>query len=124
LVSSPADAAVARLVGYENVIDVEIDDDGNVLVAGRLAGLTAEPGRRPAKLALWATAIGVRPADYASLPATVALVSTGPGRHELTLDANVALRAHVPLGAPPPPPGSEVSVEFDPALVAVLELDR
>ena len=49
-VTRPADAAVARLIGYENVIDVDIDDDGNVLVGGRPTGLTAPPGRRSAGL--------------------------------------------------------------------------
>ena len=35
LVTNPADAAVARLVGYETVVEAEIDDEGNVLAGGR-----------------------------------------------------------------------------------------
>jgi ABC-type sulfate/molybdate transport systems ATPase subunit len=124
LVSSPADAAVARLVGYENVVDVEVDDGGKVLLAGRPTGLTAHPGRRPATLAVWAAAIAVRERERAPLRAVVEHVSTGPGRHELTLDAGVPLRAHLPLGAPPPPPGSEVSLDLDTTQAAVLESDR
>ena len=68
LVTRPIDAAVARLVGYENVIDVDIDDDGNVLVGGHPTGLTAPPGRRSAGLAIWATAIHVRDAHEAGSP--------------------------------------------------------
>jgi ABC-type sulfate/molybdate transport systems ATPase subunit len=120
LVSHPADAAVARLIGYENVIDVSIDDDGNVLAAGRPTGLTASPGRRAATLAIWATAVRVRARHDAPLRATVERVSTGPGRHELTLDAGIALHAHLPLTVPPPHLATEVSVELDPELAVLL----
>jgi hypothetical protein len=34
LLTLPADAEVARLVGYDRVIDVEIDERGRVLRAG------------------------------------------------------------------------------------------
>jgi ABC-type sulfate/molybdate transport systems ATPase subunit len=121
LVSHPADAAVARLIGFENVIDVHIDDDGNVLAAGRPTGLTAPPGRRSATLAIWAAAVGVRTRHDGALAATVDRVTTGPGRHELALDAGMALHAHLPLATPPPDPGSEVSVELDPTRAAVLD---
>jgi ABC-type sulfate/molybdate transport systems ATPase subunit len=121
LVSHPADASVARLIGYENVIDAHIDDDGNVLVAGRPTGLTAPPGRRPDALAVWAGAIRIRTIEDGPLPAIVERVSAGPGRHELTLDAGVTLRAHLPLAAAAPPRGAEVSVEIDPTLAALLE---
>jgi ABC-type sulfate/molybdate transport systems ATPase subunit len=121
LVTRPADAAVARLVGYENVIDVHIDDDGRVLAAGRPVGLTAPPGHRSATLAIWATAIHVRGPGETPFAATVDRVTTGPGRHELTLDVGFALRAHLPLTAAPPDPGAEVSLEVDPRLAAVLD---
>jgi len=121
IVGHPADEAVARLVGYENVIDVHIDDNGNVLVAGRPTGLTAPPGNRTANLAIWATAIHLRGPCNAPLAATVDRVSTGPGRHELTLDAGRILRAHLPLSTPPPEPGTTVSLELEPALTAVLD---
>jgi ABC-type Fe3+/spermidine/putrescine transport system ATPase subunit len=124
LVTHPADAAVARLVGYENVIDVHIDDDGNVLAAGHPTGLTAPPGSRSAGLAIWATAIHLRDPRDGELPATVSRVTTGPGRHELTLDAGLALHAHTPLTPPPPAPGTEVSLRIDPTLTALLACGR
>jgi hypothetical protein len=55
------------------------------------------------------------------LPATVSRVTTGPGRHELSLDAGFALRAHLPLGRPPPLPGTKVSVELDRTLAALVD---
>jgi ABC-type sulfate/molybdate transport systems ATPase subunit len=121
LVTHPADAAVSRLVGYENVIDIDIDDDGNVVAAGHPTGLTAAPGRRSATLAIWATAVHVRGPRAGGLPATVERVTTGPGRHELTLDAGLPLRAHLPLATPPPDAGTEVSVELDPTLACVVD---
>jgi ABC-type sulfate/molybdate transport systems ATPase subunit len=120
LVSKPADAAVARLIGYENVIEVDIDDTGNILVGGRPTGLTAPPGRRSAGLAIWATAIHAHDAQ-GGLPATVARVTTGPGRHELTLHAGPALHAHIPLTQPLPDLGSEVSLRIDPTMTALLD---
>jgi ABC-type sulfate/molybdate transport systems ATPase subunit len=120
LVSSPADAAVARLIGYENVIDVDIDDAGDVLIGGHPTGLTAARGRRSAGLAIWAAAIHVDDA-HGGLPATVARVTTGPGRHELTLDAGPALHAHVQLGQPTPDPGAEVSLRIEPTMTALLD---
>jgi energy-coupling factor transporter ATP-binding protein EcfA2 len=63
LVTQPADAAVARLVGYENVIDVHVDDD-DVLAAGHPTGLTAPPGRRSATR------------RYGPMPSTCAIPAT------------------------------------------------
>jgi ABC-type sulfate/molybdate transport systems ATPase subunit len=120
VVSHPADPAVARLIGYENVIDAEIDDDGNVLVVGRRTGLTAGPGRRRATLAVWAAGVHVHDGGD-GLPAIVDRVTTGPGRHELTLDAGLTIHAHLPLTTPPPDPGSEVTVELHRTLTTLLD---
>jgi hypothetical protein len=83
-VTHPSDAAVARLLGYENVIDVQIDDDGNVFAAGQPTGLTAPPGRRSAELAVWATAIHPQVRRDGGIRATVERITTGPGRHKLS----------------------------------------
>ncbi|HEX6618118.1 MAG TPA: ABC transporter ATP-binding protein [Solirubrobacteraceae bacterium] len=120
LVTRPADAAVARLVGYENVIDVQVDEDGTVLAAGHPTGLTAAPGPRSAGLAIWATAIRLGDPQDGGLPAIVERVTTGPGRHELILDAGFRLHAHIALATPPPVPGAEVSLDIDPALAVSL----
>ena len=44
LLRAPADATVARLVGYENVLEAEAGDRGEVLVGGRATGLTCPAG--------------------------------------------------------------------------------
>jgi ABC-type sulfate/molybdate transport systems ATPase subunit len=121
LVAHPADAAVARLIGYENVIDVHVDVDGIVLAAGRPTGLTAAPGPRSAAVAIWAGAVHVRARDEAPLPATVARVTTGPGFHHVTLDAGIPVRAHLPLTQLPPQAGTEVAIELDQALAVMLD---
>ena len=121
LVTNPADAAVARLVGYETVVEAEIDDEGNVLAGGRRTGLTTSPGSRFAFLAIWAAAAHVRGPHDGVLPAVVTRVTIGSGRHELTLDAGFALRACLPLTTPPPPVGAEVSVDIDPGLAAIID---
>jgi ABC-type sulfate/molybdate transport systems ATPase subunit len=118
LASHPADAAVARLIGYENVLDAHVDDDGNVCAGGRRTGLKTAPGRRPVTLALWASAIRL---GAGPISATVERVTTGPGRRELTLDAGVRLRAHLPLSAAAPLPAGEVSVTIDPSLAALID---
>jgi tungstate transport system ATP-binding protein len=121
LVAHPADAAVARLIGYENVIDVHVDADGIVLAAGRPTGLTAAPGPRSATLAIWAGAVHVRACDEAPLPATVARVTTGPGLHHVTLDAGIPVRAQLPLTRLPPQAGTEVAIQLDQALAVMLD---
>jgi ABC-type Fe3+/spermidine/putrescine transport system ATPase subunit len=121
LVASPADAAVARLVGYENVVDVQVDAHGRVLLGGRPTGLTATAGPRPATLAVWAAAVHVRPGGEGSLAGRVASVTTGPGRREVTLDAGVTLQAHLPLTTARPEPGADVAIELDPAVAVILD---
>jgi ABC-type multidrug transport system ATPase subunit len=101
LVAHPADAAVAHLIGYENVLEVDVDDHGAVLAAGRPTGLTTSPGRRsvtspsgpaPCTCATPATARSPPPSsasppapDAASSPSTPdshsARTSPSPRRH-------------------------------------------
>ena len=120
LMRDPADATVARLVGYENVLEAEVGDEGVVAVAGRPTGLHCPVGTGPAIVAAWAAGVQLRPPGAPGIPATVEHVSPGPGRWEITLAAPMPLRAHVPLGAPPPRPGERLTVALDPALAAIL----
>ena len=82
LVRRPADATVAKLVGYDNVIPVETDKAGQVFIAGVRCGLAAHPSRR-ATLAAWGAAIRMGPHGRGPLKATVERVSPGPGRWEV-----------------------------------------
>ena len=119
VVREPADATVARLVGYENVVPVETDPAGRVLLAGIPCGLVAAP-RSEGTLAAWGGAIILGPPGDAPLDGTVERVTAGPGRWEVQVRAGFRLRAHVSLGSVPPGQGERVSVEIDPARATVI----
>ena len=120
VVRRPVDAGVARLVGYDNVVAVEIDSSGRVRLAGTPCGLssTAEPG--PATLAAWGTAIGLSEEETTPLRAVVERISLGPGRWEVTLDAGEMLTAHLALDEPVPRAGAEVGVLVDESHAVVI----
>ena len=120
LVQAPADATVAKLVGYDNVLPVRIDPSGQVLIADSPIGLRSGPGPRPATLAAWAAAIDIHPPGTGPLRATVERVSPGPGRWEVALMAGEPLRAHLPLDRNPPRTGEAVTVRIDPARATVI----
>ena len=114
LESNPADAAVARLMGYENVIEVDIDDTPPPTArccsrATQDVRAARTPTRGPGNVGRRGPPV---PARRHAVRATVERASTGPGWRGVTLDAGVTLRAPPPQRAPPPP-GSEVSVELD-----------
>jgi len=120
VVHRPADATVAKLVGYDNVLPVSIDPSGQVLIAGTPCGLRATPDLRPAALAAWGGAIRIGRAGEGPLPATVKRVAPGPGRWEVALMAGEPLRAHLPLDQNPPRPGEAVAVGIDSAHATVI----
>jgi ABC-type sulfate/molybdate transport systems ATPase subunit len=124
VVRQPADATVARLVGYENVLPVEIDASGQVVIDGAPCGVRATVGPGSRTLAAWATAIQLLPPDSSPLRATVERVSHGPGRWEVTLAAGETLRAHLPFDQSPPCRGSRVGVRFDPSQAALIRATR
>jgi hypothetical protein len=120
VLKDPAHATVASLVGYENVVPARIDRDGLALVAGRPCGLHSD--RRPGDVtvAAWATAVRLASPGGGALEATVEQVSAGPGRWELLLAGDQPLRAHLPLGEPPPLPGERRAVSLDADLATLI----
>jgi ABC-type sulfate/molybdate transport systems ATPase subunit len=115
----PADPAVARLVGYDNVVPVLVDDGGAV----RLGELTLLPcgARRagPATLAVWAAGLQVRPATRGEPCAVISALRAGPGRTELRMRVDdVELVAHLPPDAAALRPGDRVAVTALPAACA------
>ena len=119
VVQQPADATVAKLVGYDNVIPVEIDATEGVLIGGKPCGVpTAHRGA--GTLAAWGTAVRIARAGSGALDATVERVSPAPGRWDVTLSAGETLRAHLPLDTQPPQPGDRVGVRVDPAQAMVI----
>ena len=120
VVQEPIDATVARLVGYENVLDVQVDDSGEVLIHGRKSGMTTATGPGPATLAAWGRAIHLTLPDGAALEATVERASQGPGRWDVVLSGPATLRAHLALDERPPRAGERVGVRIDPAHATVI----
>ena len=111
----PADPIVARLLGYENVLAVEVDNDTQVLIGGVRCGITTTVKPGPATLAAWAAALRITPPGDAPLHATVERVAQGPGHWQLTLTASQTLHTHLPLDQTPPQVGESVGVDIDPA---------
>jgi len=122
----PADAAVASVVGYDNLVPARVTPDGAVMVGDRPVGPiagNADPG--PVVVAAFANALRLGSPDQVGLPAVVRGVSPGPGHRVVLLDGQlpdrrVRLLAYVGLGEPAPSPGDLVSVRFDTALSAVV----
>ncbi len=103
LLAHPADEAVAHLVGFENVLHTVVSQDGIIRVHGQPVGLATHGHTGSLTLAAWATAVQVHATREGTLTATVRRCAPGPGRWELELDAEVTLRAYLPLNADPPP---------------------
>jgi ABC-type sulfate/molybdate transport systems ATPase subunit len=120
LLREPSDATVARLVGYENVVGVRIDAGGRVLLAGKPCGLKSDRPPGEVTLAAWAAAVRLGPPGQGSLDATVEQVAAGPGRWEVVLEGDEALRAHLPLSQPPPAAGDRRAVSLDPGLATLV----
>jgi ABC-type sulfate/molybdate transport systems ATPase subunit len=120
LLREPSDATVARLVGYENVVAGRIDGDGRVLLAGKPCGLRSDRAPGVVTVAAWAGAVHLAPLGQGSLEATVERVAAGPGRWEVVLGGEEALRAHLPLSQPPPAAGDRRAVSLDPALATLI----
>ncbi|HSI80024.1 MAG TPA: ABC transporter ATP-binding protein [Solirubrobacterales bacterium] len=127
LTRRPADALVARLVGFENVVPIAIGDRGAIELAGRATGTSARdlgsPGHGSgggARLAAWAAGIELLPPGARPLEATVTGVSPGPGRWDVVLDAGATIRAHHPLAAGPPAPGERVALGLRPGLATIV----
>jgi ABC-type sulfate/molybdate transport systems ATPase subunit len=122
----PADAAVATVVGYDNLLPARVGADRAVLVGERPTGVTSEDlGPGPAVLAAFANAVRLGASEGDGLPAVVREVVPGAGHRVVLLDAHlpgeqVRLVAHLGIGAPAPVAGEAVSVRFDDTVSAVL----
>ena len=116
----PADASVAALVGYENLVDVVVQPDGAVVVGRAPTGLTSDRPAGPATVAAFANGIRLVADDLPGVPVRISRVSPGPGHRAVTVDGAVSLLAHVPVHAPATLTGESARVVFDPALSAVL----
>jgi ABC-type sulfate/molybdate transport systems ATPase subunit len=103
----------SRIVGYDNVLLARIDQDGEVLLAGKPCGLRSDRPPGEVTVAAWGTAVRLGPLGEDALEATVEDVAAGPGRWEVILGGDQTLRAHLPLAEPPPHRGTRHAVRVD-----------
>ena len=116
----PADASVAALVGYDNLVDATVRPDGSVLVGGAPTGLVHRGPVGAATVAVFACGVRLVDADRTGLPVRVTRVTPGPGYRVVALEGAVSLLAQLPIGCPAPLPGDTARVVFETALSAVL----
>jgi len=116
----PADASVAALVGYDNLVEAVVEQDGRVCLDGVPTGLSTDGPSGPATVAVFANGVRVAQGQRSGLPVRVDRVAPGPGHRVVSLVGAAPLVAHVPLDQPLPDVGADVMVTFDPMLSAVL----
>ena len=118
--AAPADERVARIVGYHNVVPVEVRGEGVVQLGGLDLGFAAGQPTGSATLAVWATGIDLAAAGHQDGTASVRSVVPGPGRFEVVLDCRPQLVVHLHADASPPRPGDRVEVRLHPGLFAIV----
>jgi ABC-type Fe3+/spermidine/putrescine transport system ATPase subunit len=116
----PADANVAALVGYDNLIDAYVEADGTVLVGRMPTGLTCSGPAGPTTVAVFANGVRLLGSDEPGLPVRITRVSPDRGRQAVAVEGAVSLLAHVPIDVSSPRTGDLARVVFDPALSVVL----
>jgi ABC-type sulfate/molybdate transport systems ATPase subunit len=116
----PADAGVAALVGYENLVDGYVETDGTVLVGQVRTGLTNDELGGPVVIAVFANGVRIVGPDAPGLPVRITRVTPGPGHRAVALEGSVSLLARMPINGSSLSIGDDVKVDFDPALTAVL----
>ena len=116
----PADASVAALVGYDNLVDAYVEPDGSVLVGQAPTGLTSHELSGPVTVAVFANGVRIVGADAPGLPVRVNRVTPGPGHRVVALEGSVSLIAQLPINGSSLSAGVDVKISFDPALTAVL----
>jgi hypothetical protein len=118
---APADAAVARLLGYHNLLPATIDAQGHVCVLGRPTSITTQRPPGPATVAIWANGITISPGQP-DISATVTTVTSAAGEWRITLTAGHTITVHHGWDQTPPSPGDQVGLRLDPRLAAVISV--
>jgi len=120
---SPADDRVARIVGYQNLLPVDVVD-GSVRLDNSILTTTRAMRSGAATLAIWATGVQIVAHPHGCIKATVSAVTPGPGRWEVLLDCGRQLVAHLPGDAAPPRHGEQVAIRLHPDLCTVIDRSR
>jgi tungstate transport system ATP-binding protein len=120
LVARPATAMVARLVGYDNVLEADRTATGAIHIGGRPVGLHSPgpPGR--VWVAVWGSGVRLVAPDGTGAEGVVAGVRLAAGRWDVSIDIGSPVVAHGDLGHRPPAPGSRIGLVLDPSRTAVI----
>jgi ABC-type sulfate/molybdate transport systems ATPase subunit len=120
LLARPATPAVARLVGYENVVDAERTPRGDIRVGGRPTGLQSPGAPARVGLAAWASGIRLTAPGVTGLDGIVTDVRPAPGHYEVAVDIGQPLIVHTALGEPPLAPGTRTGIALEQSMIAVI----
>jgi ABC-type sulfate/molybdate transport systems ATPase subunit len=116
----PADASVAALVGYDNLVHAAVQADGSVRVGASPTGLTSRRDAGPVTVAAFANGVRIGADRETGLPMRVTRVTPGAGHWVVALEGAASLVAHVSTSAPAPVAGETVTVSLDPELSVVM----
>lgn len=120
LTRRPADASVAALIGYDNLVDAEVQPDGTVLIDGAPTGLSCGGPPGPAMVAVFANGVRLLENGMPGLPVRVTRLRPDRGHVAVSVDGVVPLLVHLPVDVPAPSTGDHARAVFDPILSAVL----
>ena len=120
LLLCPATVTVARLVGYDNVIEAERTAHGAIHLSDHPVGLRSPGPAGRVWLAAWASGTRLASPDASAARGVVTDVRLAPGHWEVLVDIGQPIVARVQLGTPPPAPGTRVGVSLEPSQTAVI----
>jgi putative spermidine/putrescine transport system ATP-binding protein len=120
LLLCPATATVARLVGYDNVIEAERTARGAIHLADHPVGLRSPGPAGRVWLAVWASGTRLVSPDAPAARGVVTDMRLAPGHWEVLVDIGQPIVARAQLGTSPPAPGTRVGVSLEPSQTAVI----
>ncbi len=93
--AAPADAAVASILGFHNLLPADVDVHGAVRVGEVRVGTSTDLPPGPVTVAVWAAGVEVVGSEQTGWSGTVRAVEPGPGHWEVRLDSSPPLVAHL-----------------------------
>ena len=120
LLLCPATVTVARLVGYDNVIEADRTTSGAIHLGAHPVGLRSPGPAGRVWLAVWASGTRLVSPDAPAARGVVTDVRLAPGQWEVLVDIGQPVVARGELGTPPPAPGTQIGVTLEPSQTVVI----
>ena len=120
LLLCPATVTVARLVGYDNVIEADRTTSGAIHLGAHPVGLRSPGPAGRVWLAVWASGTRLVSPDAPAARGVVTDVRLAPGHWEVLVDIGQPVVARGELGTPPPAPGTQIGVTLEPSQTVVI----